>query len=83
MNIVAYSYLAALHCPHCTRSALRAYRQQIMRPHPGPEWLDEHGLPDDMIDREGNPVRPVFSTDEIAPSEVCDDCFRPLTTPTE
>ena len=40
--------------------------------------LDEHGLPDDLIDREGNRVRPVFSTDEIAPGEVCDDCFRPL-----
>lgn len=37
-----------------------------MRPYPGPAQLDEHGLPDDMIDREGNPVRPVFSTDEIA-----------------
>ena len=79
MSIVAYSYLGALHCPYCTGYALRAYRQQIMRPYPGPAQLDEHGLPDDMIDREGNPVHPVFSTDEIAPSEVCDDCFRPLT----
>lgn len=78
MGIVAYSYLAALHCPSCTRHALRAYRQQIMRPHPGPARLDEHGLPDDLLDREGNPVRPVFSTDEIASDEVCDDCFRPL-----
>ena len=78
MRIVAYSYLAALHCPHCTRSALRAYRQQITRPYPAPAQLDEHGLPDDLFDREGNPVRPVFSTDDIAPGEVCDDCFRPL-----
>ena len=78
MRIVAYTYLAALHCPYCTGYALRAYRQQITRPYPGPAQLDEHGLPDDMVDREGNPVRPVFSTDEIAPDEVCDDCFRPL-----
>lgn len=78
MRIVAYTYLAALHCPDCTRRALRAYHQQIFRPHPGPAQLDEHGLPDDMIDREGNPVRPLFSTDEIAPDEVCDDCYRPL-----
>ena len=79
MSIVAYSYLAALHCPHCTRSALRAYRQQIMRPHPGPAQLDEHGLPDDLIDIEGNPVRPVFSTDEGAHGEACDDCLQPVT----
>ena len=78
MRIVAYSYLAALHCPDCTRRALRAYNRQIFRPHPGPERLDEHGLPDDLIDREGNPVHPVFSTDELAPGEACDDCFRPL-----
>lgn len=36
MSIVAYSYLAALHCPHCTQRAMRDYRQQIMRPHSGP-----------------------------------------------
>lgn len=78
MRIVAYSYLAALHCPYCTRYALREYQQQITRLYPGPAQLDEHGLPDDMVDREGNQVRPVFSTDEIAPDEVCDDCFRPL-----
>lgn len=78
MRIVAYAYLAALHCPYCTRYALRAYRQQITRLHPGPARLDEHGLPDDMIDREGNPVRPVFSTDALEPDDVCDDCLRPL-----
>lgn len=50
MRIVAYTYLAALHCPHCTRSALRAYRQQIMRPHPSPAQLDEHGLALDGVD---------------------------------
>lgn len=78
MRIIAYSYLAALHCPYCTRYALRAYPQQITRSTSGPAQLDEHGLPDDLIDREGNPVHPVFSTDELAPDEVCDDCFRPL-----
>ena len=78
MSIIAYTYLAALHCPDCTRSALRAYHQLFTRSCPGPAQFDEHGLPDDLIDREGNPVRPVFSTDEVAPGEVCDDCFRPL-----
>ena len=73
--INAYTYLAAPHCPYC---AGYAYRQQVLRSYTDSAQIDEHGLPDDMIDREGNPVRPVFSTDEIAPGEVCDDCFRPL-----
>lgn len=31
MSIVAYSYLAALHCPHCTRSALPAYHLEALK----------------------------------------------------
>jgi len=77
MRIIAYTYLAAIHCPDCTRRALHAYRQQLTRPFVGPAVYDEHGLPDDMIDREGNPVRPVFSTDgDIGPADTCDDCGR-------
>lgn len=33
MRTVAYSYLAGLHCPHCTRRALEAYRPQVFRPY--------------------------------------------------
>lgn len=72
-TITAYAYNGAIHCPRCTQRALRAYQQQITRPHPGPAQLDAHGLPDDMIDREGNQVRPVFSTDENA-NGYCDTC---------
>lgn len=36
---------------------------------------DEHGLAFDLIDREGNPVHPVFSTDERGDSLThCGDC---------
>lgn len=77
MRIVAYSYLAALHCPCCTRHALEALAE-VKRLNPGAALHDEYGLPDDMIDREGNPVRPVFSTDEVLQGAVCDDCSRPF-----
>ena len=35
--------------------------------------VDEHGLACDLVDREGNPVRPVFSTDEHDFTS-CSDC---------
>ena len=38
----------------------------------------EHGVPYDLLDREGNEVRPVFITDEIDPCETCDDCGRAI-----
>lgn len=72
-TITAYAYNGAIHCPRCTRRALGAYQQQITRPYPDPAQLDAHGLPDDMVDRDGNPVHPVFSTDENA-AGYCDTC---------
>lgn len=72
-TITAYAYNGAIHCPRCARRALHAYQQQLTRPYPGPARYDEHGLPDDMVDCEGNPARPVFSTDENA-SGYCDTC---------
>lgn len=45
---------------------------------PLPKFMNWIRMSDRLFDHEGNPVRPVFSTDEIAPDEVCDDCFRPI-----
>ena len=69
-RIIAYTHDADVHCPACTRAAAAA-------DHPrgplAPLEMDEHGLPIDLIDREGNPVRPVFSTDETEATH-CGDC---------
>jgi len=56
MNIIGYSYEAALHCVDCARERFPL-------------------LPNVAFDREGNQVRPVFSTDEPGDSgDYCDDC---------
>jgi hypothetical protein len=41
---------------------------------------DEHGLPMDLIDREGNPVHPVYDIDEDVDGAFthCGDCHEEL-----
>jgi hypothetical protein len=83
VTIVAYTYEAGLHCPSCTRTrAERGGFALAALPIAGrPGGLDEHGVPLDAIDNEGNPVRPVFSTDDIGLDDdgrfygtYCDTC---------
>lgn len=77
MQITAYTYDAAMHCPECTLRQFTIGRLALAHPCPN----DEHGVPYDpydLLDREGNEVRPVFITDEIDPCETCDDCGRAI-----
>ena len=80
-RIVAYTYEADVHCPECTRKRFAAAYYGQWHPR------DEHGLPDyaerdpqAMTDREGNPVHPVFSTDEVTRTHYthCGTCLHPL-----
>lgn len=61
-KIVAYTYEADIHCPDCASHLANVGR--LERQPPLNPWTDEHGLTPDLVDRDGNPVRPVFSTDE-------------------
>jgi hypothetical protein len=74
-TIIGYTSDAAFHCPACTRARWAA--GQLTLPHAGPPELDEHNVPVDTIDREGNTVHPVFVWDDIG-REHCDDCREPL-----
>ena len=73
-RIIAYTYDADVHCPTCADAAYAAGR--LVRSGRHGEY-DEHGLPMSLIDPEGNPVRPVFSTDEHDFTS-CSDCGAPL-----
>ena len=70
-RIIAYTYVADIHCPDC--AATDAAVGILRREPPLSLDTDEHGLAYDLIDREGNPVRPVFSTDEHDFTS-CGDC---------
>lgn len=74
MQIIAYTYDAAMHCPKCTLRQFTIGRLTLAHPCAN----DEHGVPYDLLDREGNEVRPVFITDEIDSCETCDDCGRAI-----
>jgi hypothetical protein len=76
-RILGYSYDATVVCPCCARHDFDEgrigdayYRPEIA--------ADGHGLPQHMQDRNGDTVRPVFSTDEFAAGETCGVCFERL-----
>lgn len=72
MNIVGYTYDAAVHCPKCAREYVSKNT---------PEWHTEDDIQDildgnaSFQDGEGNEIHPVFDTDEAGDTpEHCDDC---------
>ena len=74
-RIIGYTYCADVHCPDCA-SADAAVGILERKPPLSPD-TDEHGLAYDLVDREGNPVHPVFSTDEHDFTS-CSDCGAPI-----
>lgn len=79
MKVIGYAYDADYHCPHC---AQRDAACGILKRYPPLKMgTDGNGLALDLIDREGNPVHPVFSTDEAIGGEdhpVCGECGEPF-----
>lgn len=64
-RIVAYTYEAAYHCPDCTRQRFAAVP---LFAYGNP---DKNGVEFTAKDNEGNPVHPVFDTDQL-PSDLTD-----------
>ena len=74
MKIIAYTFEADVHCPTCTKRATR--RMKLDHNHPyamGESFKDDHGIEYDLVDCEGNLVKPVYATDEYE-FKVCGDC---------
>lgn len=75
MQILAYTYSAAMHCVECTRNA--ADVGLLTREPPLQLTTDQHGIAQDLVDNEGNPIHPVFHHEDID-GEYCDDCSEPI-----
>ncbi len=77
MRVVAYAYLADIHCPGCTGSALKSGRNLHMdNQHPCAIpvkhiGMDEFGIPLNVFDKEDNRIRAVFSTDTCDVTHCC------------
>jgi len=68
-KIIAYTYEADVHCPACTRARFKDQKLDGL----SNDDFDQHWLRQDLVDREGNPVHPVFDTDETDFTH-CADC---------
>lgn len=74
MRIIAYTYDAGMHCVACTDH--RGCVGLLTREPPLQLGTDEHGIPLDLIDTEGNAVHPVFDIDETSDTgDTCDTCL--------
>lgn len=62
-RIIGYSYEADIYCPRCTQF-------RFFDPSVPTDKRDEHLVPLEAKDREGNRVHPIFSTDE-PPEHTC------------
>jgi hypothetical protein len=79
MKIIAYTYDADIHCIECTKKQYAtpiAAIKYVRTPESQAEELDENGMCLRAIDREGNLVRPIFSTDEQLEVPFCGDCHK-------
>lgn len=68
---VAYTYMAAVHCPYCTEDAF---------------GVDESGFPpESACDGEGNPIGAIapWDTSDFPEGIYCDDCFAEIAEPAE
>ena len=71
MRIVAYAYEADIHCPACAKAAHAGGRLTIV----GRPTIDSNGLPEQLDDRERNPVSAIF--DNLPPCS-CGTCRKEL-----
>ena len=72
VTVIAYTYEADVHCVPCATSRFVA--------EPGDLVTGSHISPE-ARDSEGNPVHPVFSTDENPDGLTCGDCLTVISEP--
>ena len=78
MKVIAYAYMADIHCPGCTRSALQSGsnlhidNQHLCAVPVKHTSMDEFGIPLNAFDKEDNRIRAVFATDTLDVTHCCD-----------
>lgn len=77
MRVIAYSYDADIHCIGCTQGRLANSGFKF----PVNDRRDEHLIPENAVDSEGNKIHPIFSTDENSDGLYCGDCHEEIEAP--
>jgi hypothetical protein len=73
-RIYGYAFEADAHCVPCTQKATQ--RMKLDHNHPyamGESCKDDQGVEYDLVDREGNLIHPLFTTDAELHTH-CGDC---------
>jgi len=65
MQVIGYTYEADCHCIGCAKARYDAGGFTIGTDGPEGSSLDENDIPYGAEDREGNPIHPIFPTDEL------------------
>ena len=86
MRITGYTYRADYHCPYCAKvdrdsGALEVnnHHPHAVKPASDPSLdYDQHGLHYNLVDCEGNLIKPVFDIDEKLETTHCRDCCREI-----
>ena len=80
MRIIAYTWEADVHCPHCTYKRFGRHILPQFAQDERPELCDSHGVVINATDREGNRIHPVFDIDEDPDGTFphCGDCHEEL-----
>lgn len=87
MKITGYTYMADCHCPNCAKVDASYGRLKVDNYHPHAVSLasspndnrDEHGLHYNLVDGDGNLIRPIFDIDEKLETTYCRDCCMEIT----
>jgi hypothetical protein len=75
IEVIGYSYEADLHCVDCAKKRFGHEDDNAKHGKYVPSEVDENYVRYDAMDNEGNPVHPIFSTDELSPNgSHCGDC---------
>ena len=73
MKIKAYAFEAGCYCPDCARAAWKDGR--FSEDPEGHAAADEHGLPQNLVDSEGNPLGVIFAWHEVPEEGIaCEGC---------
>jgi hypothetical protein len=67
MKVIGYTYDADHHCTSCTIAYIKGSVRTSVHPEQLVRWLNGE---DEFLDSEGNPIHPIFNTDEWFANDV-------------
>lgn len=74
MSIIGYAYNSEIHCMDCTLDAISNGVLKLQTKTRQVQGIDGIEILENITDMDGNPIHPIYDTDDNSESEVCADC---------